>query len=187
MAWNPAAFALVGILFSVSNILFHTLWGLVDRYGHVDSHDHGGRHVTLPLFYACCPDARWPIYVNAIRRHLLAATAWRSTRIMESLPRAAHDVCGRAGRVSGFVNFAASVLSGWLADLLAGLRVELFGFTIVNYTILFLITTLLRVPALLILHRIREPEAVHTREFVRRMFIELNRRIGIGRHIFPYP
>jgi len=193
MAWNFRSLALVGILFSVSNILFHTLWGkLVDRYGHKPIlMTTAVGIVTLPLFYACCPwDARWPIYVNAI----FGGICWAGNGlalfnlIMESLPASRRTMyVAVLAALSGFVNFAASVLSGWLADLLAGLRVELFGFTIVNYTILFLITTLLRVPALLILHRIREPEAVHTREFVRRMFIELNRRIGIGRHIFPYP
>ena len=193
MNWNFRRLAVVGILFSVSNILFHPLWGkLVDRYGHKPIlMTTATGIVALPLFYAFCPwDARWPIYFNAI----FGGICWAGNGlalfnlILEFLPANRRTMyVAVLAALSGIVNFVASILSGWLAQLLAGLEWNVMGFTVVNYTVLFLITAVLRIPALLILHHIREPDAVQTRVFVRRMFIEFNRRIGIGRHVFPYP
>lgn len=60
-----------------------------------------------------------------------------------------------------------------------GVRWQIGSLTMVNYQVLFVMTGLLRIPALLFLRRVREPDAVTMRVLVAKMFAEFNQRVGL--------
>jgi MFS family permease len=193
MNWNFRGTALLGVLFSVVSIMTQRFWGkFVDRFGH--------RPVLLitilgivqlPLFYAFCPwHLRWPIYLNS----LLGGVFWAGFSLaifnlsMHALPPG-----GRSGYVavfaafSGVTHFAGTTLGGWLASEIAGVSWEVWGLPVVNYQILFILTTMLRASALILAYRISEPHATRTREVFRLAFAEINRRMSAGYNSIPNP
>jgi MFS family permease len=93
---------------------------------------------------------------------------------------------GVLSAASGITTFLSCTVSGWLAERLSGLRWETPGLTVVNYQVLFVLTGLLRIPALFLLRRIQEPEAWRTSRVIRKALIEFNRRMGLLRYLFPY-
>ena len=192
MNWNFKGMALIGVIFSAATILSHPLWGrLMDRVGQkpVLMITAVGI-VTLPFYYAFCPwTLRWPIYVNAaIGGFFWAGFGLGSFNlVLDFLPATGRAVyVGVLSAASGITTFLSCTVSGWLAERLSGLRWETPGLTVVNYQVLFVLTGLLRIPALFLLRRIQEPEAWRTSRVIRKALIEFNRRMGLLRYLFPY-
>lgn len=190
MQWNFKSIALLGVVASVTMMIVQTYWGrLIDRYGHrpvLMVTVIGILH--LPFYYAFCPWAiRWPIYLNT----LLTGVFWGGfglaifNLVIDMLPSKNRTMyVAVLAALSGITSFAANVLSGWLAETMEGVRWQIGSLTIVNYQVLFVMTGLLRVPALLFLRRVREPDAVTMRVLVQKMFAEFNQRVGLGWPLF---
>ena len=68
--------------------------------------------------------------------------------------------------VNGLFTFLASITGGIIANHLSGFRWELFGQTLVNFHILFLVSALGRVGGLFLIRRIVEPKARPVTEMV---------------------
>lgn len=186
MQWNFRSIALLGVIAAVIIMVVQTYWGrLIDRYGHrpvLMVTVIGILH--LPFYYAFCPWAvRWPIYVNTV----LTGVFWGGfglasfNLVIDMLPSKNRTMyVAVLSAMSGVTSFIANVLSGWLAEAMEGLHWQIGSLTIVNYQVLFVMTGILRIPALLFLRRIREPDAVTMRVLVRRMFTEFNQRLGLN-------
>jgi MFS family permease len=190
MQWNFKSIAVLGVIASLTMMVVQTYWGrLIDRYGHrpvLMITVFGILH--LPFYYAFCPwGIRWPIYVNA----LLTGVFWAGfglasfNLVIDMLPSRNRTMyVAVLAALSGITSFAANVLSGSLAEAMDGVRWQIGSLTIVNYQILFVMTGLLRIPALLFLRRIREPDAVTMRVLVAKMFAEFNQRVGLSLPMF---
>ncbi len=186
MQWNFKIIALLGVIASVTTMIVQTYWGrLIDRYGHrpvLMVTVIGILH--LPFYYAFCPwGVRWPIYVNSV----LTGVFWAGyglasfNLVIDMLPSRNRTMyVAVLSALSGVTSFAANLLSGWLADSMEGVRWHIGSLTIVNYQLLFIMTGILRVPALLFLRRVHEPDAVTMRELVRKMFAEFNQRVSMN-------
>jgi MFS family permease len=130
------------------------LWGqLADRVGH--------RRVLLMCiagvillpwcWVLATPTALWPLYVNAV----LSGIWWSglnlalSNRLMEQVPTA-----GRGGYLAvfaastGLTFFLASMLSGNLANVLAGVSLDVGWLSLNNYQIIFVVSSMLRLSTL---------------------------------------
>lgn len=193
MHWSFKSIALAGVLSSVTAILCQSVWGrMVDRHGHKPVLIITALGIAhLPFYYAFCPyDVRWPIYVQSV----LVGVFWAGfglasfNLVIEVLPARQRTMyVAVLSALNGLTSFLASALSGWMASLLADFRWEFMGLTVVNYQILFVITGLLRIPALIFFRNIEEPGAVETRTVLRWMFDEMNRKLGLGRPAFAVP
>ncbi len=191
MQWNFKSIALLGVIASITTMFVQTYWGrLIDRYGHkpvLMVTVIGILH--LPFYYAFCPwDIRWPIYINTV----LTGVFWGGfglasfNLVIDMLPSRNRTMyVAVMSALSGITSFAANVLSGWLADAMEGVRWQIGSLTLVNYQLLFVMTGLLRVPALLFVRRVHEPDAVTMRVLVAKMFAEFNQRIGSGWPLLP--
>lgn len=189
LGWNFKRIASLDIIAAALAALFQPLWGkALDRYGHKPVlYVTAAVLVHVPLYYAFCPyDWHWPIYANAI----FSGIFWSGFNtavfnlVLHSSPRR-----GRPGFVAlqaaltGLMNFLASTFGGWLAQLLSPYRWQVGMLTIVNYQILFAATAILRLPSLWLIRRLDEPEAKQTLALIRQAFLEVNRRIGLGRQL----
>lgn len=182
LQWSYKAIQGMGLLTALCSILAQKTWGrMVDRHGHKPVLTICVVGILqLPFYYALCPWAvRWPIYANAVFTGIFWAGFGLASfnQLIASLPasrRAAYIAILSA--LTGITNFVATTFSGWLADQWVGVRWQIGPLTVVNYQLLFVVTGLLRVPALLLLRRIHEPAARGTRDVVREMlrdFVEL--------------
>ena len=190
MQWNFKSIALLGVVAAVTMMIVQTYWGrLIDRYGHrpvLMVTVFGILH--LPFYYAFCPwSIRWPIYVNTV----LTGVFWGGfglaifNLVIDMLPSRSRTMyVAVLSALSGITSFAANLLSGWLAEAMEGVRWQIGSLTIVNYQVLFLMTGILRIPALLFVRRVQEPDAVTTRVLVTKMFAEFNQRIGLTLSMF---
>jgi MFS family permease len=191
MHWNFKSIALLGVIASVTTMIVQMYWGRsIDRYGHKPVLMISAMGIIqLPFYYAFCPwDVRWPIYVNTV----LAGIFWAGfglasfNLVIDILPSRNRTMyVAVLAALNGIVSFVANVLSGWLAESMAGIHWKIGALTMVNYQVLFIMTGLLRVPALMFLLRVHEPDAVTMRVLVAKMFAELNQRIGWNWPIFP--
>ena len=176
---------------SVTTIAVLTAWGrMIDRYGHKPVMMISAIGIVqLPFYFAFCPwDVRWPIYANAV----LTGVFWSGyglasfNLVIEMLPpRNRTMYVAVLAALNGIIMFVANTLSGWMAGAMEDLRWQFGSLTVVNYQILFLMTGILRLPALLLLDRIQEPDAVTMRVLVKKMFAEFNRRVGLSWPMFP--
>ena len=190
MQWNFKSIAVLGVIASLTMMVVQTYWGrLIDRYGHrpvLMITVIGILH--LPFYYAFCPwGIRWPIYVNTV----LTGVFWAGfglaifNLVIDMLPSRNRTMyVAMLAALSGITSFAANVLSGWLAEAMDGVRWQIGSLTIVNYQVLFVMTGILRIPALLFLRRVREPDAVTMRVLVRKMFTEFNQRVNLNWPLF---
>lgn len=193
MSWSYKSLALNGVIFSITAILSQPFWGrMADRHGNKPVlMITGGGIILLPFFYAFCPwDLKWPIFANA----LLGGVVWAGfglaafNQILQHLPASGRSIyVAVLAAANGVMTFLACTLSGWMAEKMAGFRLQVLGLSVVHYQVLFILTGLLRIPGLVLLRQVREDRARGTVEVLRRLFIEFNRRVGLGRHIFPYP
>lgn len=193
MHWNQKTLALFGVISSVSAILSQRGWGhLLDRYGNKPVLMITAIGIIhLPLYYVFCPwTVSWPMYANALFTGLFWAGFGLAsfTQLIDVLPSSQRTMyVALMGALSGVTNFISMILGGWLAHRLDGVHWQFGSLQVINYQVLFVITTLLRIPALLLLRRIREPDAQGTAFVMRKMLTAMNRRIGLGRLISPVP
>lgn len=193
MEWSFTALALLGMLSAGASILFHPFWGrMIDRVGHKPVLAINAIVIIhLPLYYAFCPyHLKWPILINGV----ITGIVWSGFNLATfNLLIHVMPEKGRAGYVAlysslnGVITFASALLGGWVAHYLADFHAVWFGIGIVNYQVIFVIESFLRLPGLYLLRRIREPRAVRTAVVMRQAFIEINRRIGLGRQVFILP
>jgi MFS family permease len=193
MGWNFRSMALLGVVSSVTTILLQSSWGrAVDRYGHKPVLMITAIGIIhLPFYYAFCPwDRQWPIYLNA----MFGGVFWAGfglasfNQLIDVLPARRRTMyVAVLSALSGVTNFFAATFSGWLADLFEGVRWQFGSLTVVNYQILFIITGLVRIPGLLLLRRIREPDAEGTGVVIRKVFDGFYRRLILHRPMFPVP
>jgi hypothetical protein len=89
----------------------------------------------------------WPLYANAV----LSGIWWSglnlalSNRLMEQVPasaRGAYLAVFAAG--TGLTYFLASLGAGSVADLMAGVQLNIAGLSINNYQALFIVSSLVR-------------------------------------------
>jgi MFS family permease len=191
--WDFRGLAAIGIIASGVGLVCNPGWGrAIDRYGHrpvLLVSAVGILH--LPLYYALCPaGTAWPIYLDAV----LTGVFWSGfnlaifSLLMDDLPMVGKPYYfAFAAAMSGVVNFAASVCGGWLAQIWGDAEVALGGLSLGNYQLLFLLTTAVRLPGIALIGRIREPDAKPSAVLIRQAFIEINRRIGLGRQVVLLP
>jgi MFS family permease len=177
--WDFKHLALLGVLNSVIAVLMNPVWGrCADRHGYkpvLSICVLGVLH--LPLYYAFCPlHSSWPIYLS----NVLYGVFWSGFNLaifgltLASLPVQARAMAAALfSAATGPATFGSSALSGWLAQYWAADHWQLGRLQFGNYQLLFLLSILLRVPALVLLHRIQEPGASRARDLVRSWFVEL--------------
>jgi MFS family permease len=184
MDWDYQSLSWLNIITSITTIAVLTGWGrMVDRFGHkpVMMICTIGI-IQLPFYFAFCPwNVRWPIYANAV----MTGVFWSGyglasfNLLIEMLPQRNRTMSVAVlAALNGIVMFVANTLSGWLADAMEGVHWQFGLLAVVNYQVLFVMTGLLRIPAILFLRRIHEPDAVTMRVLVQRMFGEFNQRVG---------
>jgi predicted MFS family arabinose efflux permease len=193
MHWDFRSLALLSIISTAAAIACTTFWGrMIDRFGHCPVLKITAASIIhLPLYYAFCPAGfLWPVFFDAV----LSGGLWSGfnlavfSLLIYALPASGRTMyIALASALSGLVNFGASALGGLVAQALSGWQREFNGLIIVNYQLLFVASTLLRVPGLLLLRRIREPEARHTALLIREAFLEVQRLMLFGKQLLPRP
>ena len=193
MNWSYESASLLSVISSVTTIVVLKAWGrMIDRFGHKPVLILSVIGIfQLPFYFVFCPwNVRWPIYVNAVLTGLFwSGYGLASFNLMIEMlpPRNRTMSVAVVAALSGTVMFVANTLSGWLAGQLESLRWDFGPLEVVNYQVLFMVTAILRLPALLLLDRIQEPDAVTVRVLVGRMFAEFNRRVGLTWTVFTGP
>ncbi len=191
MGWNYKSMALLGVLSSVTTILLQSVWGrAVDRHGHKPVLMITAIGIIhLPFYYAFCPwGLRWPIYLNAVFGGVFWAGFGLASfnQLIDVLPARRRTMyVAVLSALSGMTSFVATIFSGWLAGVFDGVNWTFGSLTVVNYQILFVITGLVRIPGLLFLRRIREPDAEGAGLVLRQAFGGFYRRLLLLRPMFP--
>lgn len=168
MQWNFKQLAVLGVLASISAILMNPVWGrMADRLGykHVLRLSWIGM-LVVPVCYACCPwQMRWPIYLANIvsGASLSGFTLATFSLTLDCLPKRARAMgAATLHAAAGPATFLSGALSGCLAQLLAHAHWHSHALPLANYQILFLLSVILRIPTILLLKRIHEPNAMTT-------------------------
>jgi Na+/melibiose symporter-like transporter len=134
--------------------------------------------VFMPIGWVCAQPGEWR---GLLLFGAMAGVLWGAldlcqqtlvTRISPTVPRP--TLAALFAIASGMSLAAGSVLCGWLARYLQGLEIEWFGFTVINFHVIFLCVMLLRIiNAFMIAPHLREPEAPSTLETVKEIIPEL--------------
>ena len=173
MQWDFKGMALLGLASSVAAMLMSPVWGrLADRHGYkpvLTLCSLGMLH--LPLYYVFCPwNWHWPIYVSNTLSGVFASgfTLAMFSLTLEGLP-AERRAMGSAmlAASAGPAVFLSGALSGRAAEMLASLHWQFGALPVANYQLLFLASMLLRLPTLVLLRRIHEPDARRARDVLR--------------------
>ena len=166
MHWDFKRLATLGVLASIAAILMNPVWGrMADRIGykHVLRLSWIGM-LLVPVCYACCPwQMQWPIYLaNIVSGVSLSGFTLAIFGItLDSLPKQARAMgAATLHAAAGPTTFISGALSGWLAQLLAHAHWHSTVLPLTNYQILFLLSVILRIPTILLLRRIQEPNAM---------------------------
>lgn len=162
---DGASIAMYGILSVALGLVTQPAWGrLIDRFGCVPVLTICIVGVsTLPLFWLFArPDFLWAIWADAI----LTGLFWPGFNLasfslnMQSAPRENRQTYIAAITVTtGLVGFGASLLGGWIATAAESFRVEFAGFTLVNYHLIFVLSTVGRIAVLPLARRLHEERA----------------------------
>lgn len=187
--WDFRGLAVLGMMSAGTPMLCNPGWGrAMDRFGHRPILWLSALGILhLPWYDVLCPPGTvWPIYWHAV----LTGLFWSGCNlaifslVMDDLP-----LVGRpyyfafAAALSGGANFLALLCGGLLAEAWSAAAVPIGGLFLGHYQLLFLCTAALRAPALLLIARIQEPDAKPSLVVIRQAFIEVNRRLGLGRQV----
>jgi MFS family permease len=169
-----AAIGVYSIIGGVAGMLFQLLWGrAIDRFG--------SRPVTIlnfalvgvmPLLWLfATPSFRLPIWGDALMNGLVwtggSLGLWNLLLDLADNPARKESYFAIYSTVTGLCAFAASMLSGVIAQALNGFRVTIAGHTFINYHVMFLAAGLSRFVTLPLLVRVHERDSKSVRHTVR--------------------
>lgn len=157
--------AIYSILAGSVNLVTQPLWGrVIDRVGNrpVLAFNLVGVFL-LPLFWLLAtPDRLWPIWTDAV----LTGLFWPGyslagfNLVLATAPEENRSAyLGVQAMAVGIATFLAALAGGWAARLLSGFSAEWLGVTLVNFHILFAVSSVLRIALLPMALRLRESGA----------------------------
>lgn len=156
--------AIYGVAAGLVGLLFQLIWGrIIDRI-----HPKPVLEICffgvafLPLLWLfASPRFYLPIWIDAVLTGIFwtGVNAALFTMMLGSLtePRLKESYIALYSTVIGICGFVSSLVGGIIAQTLAGFKLELFGFTFINYHVLFLAASLFRFAALPLLARVEAP------------------------------
>jgi len=171
-------------------ILSSGLWGkLIDRFGSKPVLNVCSFGVALiPVFWLFM-DGRtlWILIPEAIYSGLLWAgfNLAAFTLPLDRSPKEDRSVyLSVFAAVTGLAFFLASVLAGYLSQVLADWSWTLGGMTYLNYHVLFAVSTLLRLATAGLISAFHEPDEIRLPAMVQLMGYSVLKRVSIGRQLF---
>ncbi len=186
-----AAIGLYSLLTGVTGIAGQLFWGkMIDRFG--------ARPITvltilvvnvLPLLWLLAtPSFRLPIYLDAILNGAISTGAglgfWSLMFNLAEDPAHKESYFATYFGVTGLCSCASSLLSGVLAQLLAGFHLTIFGRSFINFHLLFLLAIVTRFSTLPLLLRVSEPGSDPISHTARVLGAWAAWRINTGRDAF---
>ncbi len=168
------AIGVYSIIGGLTGLVFQLFWGrAVDKFG--------SRPVTvlnfslvgiMPLLWiVATPTFRLPIWLDGLLNGMVWSGAslglWNLLLDLADNPQRKESYFAIYGVVTGLGAFLASLMSGVVAQALAGLRLHLGGYTFINYHIMFLAAGLARFASLPLLKRVHERDSKSVRHTVR--------------------
>jgi hypothetical protein len=163
LSMSYSTIALYTIIAGISSLVFQILWGkAIDTFrakpvlaiSYLSS-------ACLPLFWLFAkPDFLLPIWIDAF----LTGIFWTGINLslFNIVLNLTEDKVLKEGyfavftAITGIFAFIASLAGGFIAQWLAEIRIELYGFTFVNYHFLFAFTSLVRFTSGILLSRVED-------------------------------
>lgn len=157
--------AIYSILAGIVSLLTQPLWGrIIDRVGNrpVLIFNLAGL-CLLPAIWLFATPAHWlPIWIDAVITGIFWPGMALATfnLLLATVPEKGRAAClGVHSLGVGLGAFVAGLLGGWIAEALAGFHARVFGIALVNYHLLFLLSSVARVALLPFAFRLREQRA----------------------------
>lgn len=182
--------AIYGVAAGILSLLFQLVWGrVIDRI-----HPKPVLQINffgisfLPLLWLfATPHFYLPIWVDSVITGIFwtGVNASLFTLMLGSITeqRLKESYIALYSTVVGVCSFVSAFLGGVIAESLAGFRLELFGFTFINYHILFLAASLARIAALPLLARVDDPGVPSVKITLAAMGDYASRRLSMGKEL----
>ncbi|HWR82716.1 MAG TPA: MFS transporter [Candidatus Deferrimicrobium sp.] len=180
-------------LHALTGILFNRPWGtVIDRFGSKPVVAFCAFGITfVPLiWWLPRPDFLWILAVEAV----YSGTLWTGAILAAfNIPIANSPKKGRTAYLAmfsvipGLAFFVASVIGGIVAENLSHFRWEIGRQTIVNYHLLFTLSSALRFVAALMALKYREPKEKSISQMTQYMGRSILRWLSTGRRSLPWP
>jgi MFS family permease len=178
--------ALYSIVAGILNLTTQPLWGkIIDRVGNrpVLLFNLAGIFL-LPLFWLFATRTFYlPIWIDAF----LTGLFWPGFNlagfnlVLSTAPEQNRtSYLGMYTMTTGLAVFLGSLTGGWLANLWHGVRLEFLGFSIVNFQILFVLSSLLRVMTLPLALRLKEERSESVGTFLSLVGDKISQRFAGG-------
>ncbi len=186
-----AAVGVYSVLGGLTGMVFQLFWGrVIDRFG--------ARPVTILgfslvgimpwLWLFATPSFRLPIWLDGISNGIIWSCAhlglWNLLLELADDPQHKESYFAIYTVVAGLCAFAASTISGIIAQALRGFHITLFGREFVNYHVLFLAAGTARFASLPLLIRVQQRSSRSVRYTVRVLSQWAIWRINSGRDAF---
>jgi MFS family permease len=190
LQFSFAAIGVYSIIGGVTGMVMQLLWGrAVDRFG--------SRPVTIlnfslvgvmPLLWLfATPSFRLPIWGDALMNGLVWSGAslglWGLLLDLADDPSHRESYFAIYNTVTGLGGFAASMLSGVIAQALHNFHVTVAGQSFINYHVMFLAAGLLRFVSLPLLLRVRERDSKSVRHTVQAIGTLALWRLNAGKDV----
>ncbi len=189
LQWSFSNLALLAIGNSLMTLISQPFWGrIIDGVGHkpvIKTTMLG--IIPLPLVYIfATPQHSWIIWLDILFTGLFLSgfNLAMLNMVFYSLPGK-----GRTGflavysALTGLMSFFAMIGGGALAQVFSRVQFSIFGYTIINYHLLFALTFIFRISVYPLINRLEEPEAKSVSAMVGKIFLTINRHIGLGRSV----
>ncbi|HAD80995.1 MAG: hypothetical protein A2509_05055 [Candidatus Edwardsbacteria bacterium RIFOXYD12_FULL_50_11] len=160
-----AVIAYYSIIAGILNFAFQPLWGrIIDRLGNKPVMIFNMLGIfSLPLFWLfTTPDFYLPIWIDAFISGLVwpgFALATFNLLLVTAPEENRTAYLAVQSMVTGLAIFAASLVGGWLADSLRDFKFIILGQTIINFHLLFVLSSICRISLLPLALKLREDQA----------------------------
>ena len=181
-----SAIAIYSVLAGTMNLATQPLWGrIVDRVGNrpVLIACIGGVFFLPLLWLFATPERLWPIWLDAVLTGLFwpGFTLAAFNLVLATAPEENRtSYLGMQTLAVGVFTFAASIAGGLAAKAMASVRLEVAGFTFVNFHILFAASAAGRIALVPLAFRLREERAGTVGALVDVVFDKLSQRFNQG-------
>jgi MFS family permease len=178
--------ALYSIVAGILNLTTQPLWGkIIDRVGNrpVLLFNLAGIFL-LPLFWLFATETFYlPIWIDAF----LTGLFWPGFNlagfnlVLNTAPEENRtSYLGMYTMTTGLAVFLGSLIGGWLANFWHGFKLEFLGLSIVNFQLLFILSSLMRITALPLAVRLKEERSESVGTFLGLVGDKISQRLAGG-------